>query len=176
MDGDQVIDFAQRVKKFYYYRSLLCEQLIQGQVVIGANTSQRSPLEFNPFRNLYVEAYVVGCAALDGLSSIWHALSTLTAVKISNKQRFVSFLLEVNGANYLDRVSTPFLNYFLQKQGIEEPFRKEIENTWINNKDDIFGQNESHRVYDDPTIEQLKTLYKECHKKTIFHLKKWSRI
>jgi len=163
MDGNQVIDFAERVKKFYYYRALLCEKLIDKEVDIRGNTIDLSPPEFDPFENLYVDAYVLGCAAFDGLSSVWQALSTPTLKngdQPGNQQRFVSFLLNVKVQEYLDRVSTPFLNYSLKKHKIEEPFRQEIQNKWVNNRE----PNESHRVYCDPTIDQLKALYKNSHK------------
>ncbi|MBD1837290.1 hypothetical protein H6F78_04125 [Coleofasciculus sp. FACHB-64] len=160
MDSNKVRDFAERFKKFYYYRALLCEKLINSEVVIRGHMLELSPPEFNPFQNLSVEAYVVGFAALDGLSSVWQALSTPTTTKIGNQQRFVSFLLNVKVEKYLDRVSTPFLNYFLKKDKIEEPFTQEIQNQWVNNR----KQNESHRVYCDPTIDQLKDLYINCHK------------
>ncbi|MBD1926927.1 hypothetical protein H6F74_11800 [Trichocoleus sp. FACHB-90] len=160
MDSNQVRDFAERVKNFYYYRALLCEKLINSEVIIRGNILDMPSPEFNPFQNLSVEAYVVGVAALDGLSSVWQALSTPTTETIRNQQRFVSFLLNVKAEKYLDRVSTPFLNYFLKIDKIEEPFRQEIQNKWVNNR----KQNESHRVYCDPTIDQLKDLYINCHK------------
>jgi len=169
MNENLVIDFAERVKKFYYYRALLCEKLINKEVDIKGNTWEMSPPEFDPFENLYVDAYLIGCTAFDGLSSVWQALSTSTTVKIGNKERnnerFVSFLLHVKVNEYLDRVSIPFLNYYLKKQKIEEPFRQEIQDKWLNNKDDIFGNTEPHRVYCDPTIDQLNVLYEKCHKR-----------
>jgi hypothetical protein len=159
MDGNQVRDFADRVKNFYYYRALLCEKLITTEVAIQGNSVGMPPQEFNPFNNLSVDAYVIGCAAIEALSSIWQAFSTPTKAKSHNQQRFVSFLLHLKIDKYLDRVSTPFLNYFLEKQGIEEPFRQEINNRWLNNRD----KRESHRVYSDPSINELKDVYNTCH-------------
>lgn len=60
-------------------------------------------------------------------------------------------------------MSTPFLNYFLKKQKIEEHFRQEIINVYININDKWEG--ESHRVYSDPRIDELKHIYEDCHKK-----------
>jgi len=157
MGGNQVRDFADRVKKFYYYRALLCDKLMNREVAIQGNSIEMPPQEFNPFNNLYIDAYVIGCAAFEGLSSIWQALKK---EKITSSQdRFVCFLLHLKVQAHLDRVSTPFLNYFLEKNGIEEPLRQEIKNEWIKNRD----QYEGHRVYDEPTIAELKAVYDKCH-------------
>ena len=159
MDVNQVRDFAERVRKFYYYRALLCEKLINREVSIAENSIEMHPQEYNPFNNLSVDAYVIACAAFEGLSSIWQALNRSQSQQVGSKERFVSFLLHLKVQEHLERVSIPFLNYFLKKQGIEEHFRQEIKNRWLNNR----GECESHRVYSDPTINELKEVYNTCH-------------
>lgn len=63
-------DFAERVKKFYYYRALLCERLIDKAVTIKGHDIDLTPAEFNPFTNFYVDAYVISCAAIEGLEAV----------------------------------------------------------------------------------------------------------
>ncbi|OUL18084.1 hypothetical protein BV378_37140 [Nostoc sp. RF31YmG] len=164
MTVDDVKDFAERVKKFYYCRADLCEKLINGKVSIERDDiDMMPPLDYNPFRNLYVDSYVVGCTALDGLSYIYQVLNSPQKANITHQEQFVSFLLHPNIQQDLERVSTPFVNYFLEKEGIEEPFRQEIKNIWINNKGDRLP-GESHRVYCDPKIDEIKVVYEDCHK------------
>ncbi|MDM9384993.1 hypothetical protein QUB80_30510 [Chlorogloeopsis sp. ULAP01] len=74
METDDTRDFAERFKKFYYSRALLCENLISGRIGIEADNIQMPPKDYNPFNTFYTEAYVVACAALDGLSSNWQVL------------------------------------------------------------------------------------------------------
>lgn len=160
-------DFAERIKKFYYYRALLCEKLIDRKVTVTGDGIELPPAEFNPFNNFYVDAYVIGFAALDSLASIWQSVNQF---KFSgNRERFTAFLIDLDSKMHIDldskmhmeRICTPFLVFFLNKQGIETPFAKEIESKWLNNR----SARESHRIYDDPTIPELKTVYTNCHQK-----------
>lgn len=160
MEVNQVRDFADRVKKFYYYKALLCEMLMGGKAGIEGNLIAMPPEDYNPFDNLYTDSYIIGCAALDALSSIWQALNAPIKARTRNQNRFVSFLLYLKVDQDLERVSTPFLNYFLERQRIEEPFRQEMKNRWINNR----CERESHRVYCDPIIDEIKVVYENCHR------------
>lgn len=160
MEVNQVRDFADRVKKFYYYKALLCEILMGGKAGIEGELIAMPPEDYNPFDNLYTDSYVIGCAALDGLSSIWQALNAPIKATTSNQNRFVPFLLHLKVDQDLERVSTPFLNYFLERQRIEGSFRQEMKNRWINNR----CERESHRVYCDPIIDEIKVVYENCHR------------
>jgi hypothetical protein len=151
-------DFAERVKKFYYYRAFLCEQLISKEITVNGRSIKMAPEDFNPFENFHIDAYVIGCAAIDGLASIWESISQR---KLSDKQnRFTAFLIHLDIHSRMERICTPFLVFSLKKQGIEEPFAKEIEAKWLKARREC----ESHPVYADPTISELTTIYEECHR------------
>jgi len=152
-------DFAERIKKFYYYRALLCEKLIDRKVTVTGHGIELPPAEFNPFNNFSVDAYVISCAAIDGLASIWQSVSQFQYS--SNRERFAAFLIHLDSRMQMERICTPFLVFFLNKQGIEKPFAQEIESKWLNNR----CVRESHRIYADPTISELKTVYTNCHQK-----------
>ncbi|MEH2083134.1 MAG: hypothetical protein V7K89_25105 [Nostoc sp.] len=162
MEVNEVRDFADRIKKSYYCRADLCEKLISGNIGLEDHNIALPPQDYNPFRNLYIDSYIIGCTALDGLSYIHQVLNSSAKTKITHQDRFVSFLQYLNVQQYLERVSTPFLNYSLEKKGIEEPFRQEIKKIWINNKEDKW-KGESHRIYCDPTIDEIKIVYEDCH-------------
>jgi hypothetical protein len=151
-------DFAKRIKKFYYYRAFLCEQLINRGVTVTDHGIEMPPADFNPFANFYVDAYVIGCASIDGLASIWESISQCQCSGYRN--RFTAFLINLDTRNQMERICTPFLVFFLNKQGIEEPFAQEVKAKWLENR----CERESHRVYADPTISELKTVYKNCHR------------
>lgn len=155
---NDVQDFAERVKKFYYYRALLCEQLINNAVTVNGGGIEMPPTEFNPFANFYVDAYVISCAAIDGLASIWESVSQRQFS--GNRHRFTAFLIHLDTHNQMERVCTPFLVFSLRKQGIEEPFSNKVKAKWLENR----RERESHRVYADPTVSELKTIYEDCHK------------
>lgn len=150
-------DFAERVKKFYYYRALLCEKLIDKKVTFTGHGIELPPAEFNPFDNLHADAYVIGCAAIDSLSSIWQSINQ--SPYSGSRERFANFLIHLDSRMQMKRVCTPFLVFFLNKQGIEKPFVQEVESKWLNNRCD----HESHRVYDDPIILDLEKAYRKCH-------------
>jgi hypothetical protein len=59
----------------------------------------------------------------------------------------------------MERICTPFLVFFLKKQGIEEPFVNEVKARWLDNK----RERQSHSVYADPTVSELKKIYEDCH-------------
>lgn len=151
-------DFAERVKKFYYYRALLCEQLINRAVTVNGGGIEMPPTDFNPFANFSIDAYVIGCAAIDGLASIWESISQCQCS--GNRDRFTAFLIHLDTHSQIERICTPFLVFSLKKQGIEEPFANEVKAKWLKNR----RERESHRVYADPTISELKTIYEECHR------------
>lgn len=152
-------DFAERIKKFYYYRALLCEKLIDRKVTVTGHGIELPPVEFNPFNNFYVDAYVIGCAAIDGLASNWQSVNQFQFS--GNRERFTAFLIHLDSRMQMERICIPFLVFFLNKQGIEKPFAQEIESKWLNNR----CARESHRIYADPTIPELKTVYTNCHQK-----------
>jgi hypothetical protein len=151
-------DFAERVKKFYYYRALLCEQLINKTVTVNGRGIEMPPADFNPFANFYVDAYVINCAAIDGLASIWESISQCQYS--GNRDRFTAFLIHLDTHNQMERICTPFLVFFLKKQGIEEPFANEVKAKWLENR----REREPHRVYADSTVSELKTIYEYCHR------------
>ncbi len=155
---DPIQDLANRVKKFYYYRALFCEQWLVGDVKIqniDEDYSNMKPIDYHPFN--FTDTYVMACAAIDGLSSIW---SSLSEPKTSDNNRFVNFLIQANSNPCLERISSPFLVYYLQKYPFVESNRLviEIKNKWINNKD----INECHRVYADPFFKDIENVYRSC--------------
>lgn len=155
-------DLAERVRKFYHYRALLCEQLIARAVTISDRGISMPPTDFNPSENLYTDAYVIGCAAIDGLASIWQSISQ--GKSSGNQNRFSKFLIHLDThnqdtRNQMERICTPFLVFFLKKYGIEEPFANEVKAKWIENR----RERESHRVHADPTILELTKVYEDCH-------------
>jgi len=151
-------DFAERVKKFYYYRALLCEQLINKAVTVNGCGIEMPPADFNPFANFYVDTYVISCAAIDGLASIWESVSQRQCS--GNRDRFTAFLIHLDTHSQMERICTPFLVFSLKKHGIEEPFANEVKAKWLENR----RERESHRVYADPTVSELKTIYEDCHR------------
>ncbi|MBJ7900782.1 MAG: hypothetical protein GC158_12890 [Cyanobacteria bacterium RI_101] len=155
---NDVRDFAERVKKFYYSRALLCEKLIDGAVTINGLEMEMPPSDFNPFENFYIESYLIGCAAIDGLAFIWEQESICE--NLGNKIRFTKFLTELDTHKRMERVCTPFLVFHLKKKRIEEPFVNKVKAKWLESR----HQCESHRVYEDPTVSELKTIYQECHR------------
>jgi hypothetical protein len=163
-------DFAERIKKFYYSRALLCEKLIDRKVIVGGHCIM-PPLEYNPLNNFYVDAYIIGCAAIDGLASMWESLSQSQCQ--GNGARFTALLIHLDTCDQMNRICTPFLVFFLRKQGIEEPLAQEIEAKWLNNRHErdeshiAYGDRvrESHRVYDDPTLSDLISVYEDCHQR-----------
>ena len=155
---NDVQDFAERVKKFYYYKALLCEQLINGTVTANGHGMEMSPADFNPFADFYVDAYVISCAAIDGLASIWESISQCQCS--GNRDRFTAFLIHLDTHSQMERICTPFLVFSLKKQKIEDPFANEVKAKWLENR----RERESHRVYADPTVSELKTIYEKCHR------------
>lgn len=150
-------DFAERIRKFYYYRALFCEELISKRLTITDHAVELPPAEFNPSDNFYVDAYVIGCAAIDGLASVWQSINQSQYSR--NRERFIAFLIRSNTQIQMERICTPFLVFFLSKQGIEKPFVQAVESEWLKKRCD----QELHRVYDDPTISELKMVYENCH-------------
>lgn len=158
-------DFAERVKKFYYYRALLCEQLMDRAVTVNGRGIEMPPANFNPFANFYVDAYVISCAAIDGLASIWESVGQCQCSGnrgqcSGNRDRFTAFLIHLDTHNQMERICTPFLVFSLKKQGIEEPFANEVKAKWLESRREC----ESHRVYADPTVLELKKIYEDCHR------------
>jgi len=155
---NDVQDFAERVKKFYYYRALLCEQLINGLVTVNGRGIEMPPADFDPFANFYVDAYVIGCTAIDGLASIWESISQCQSS--GNRDRFTAFLIHLDTHSQMERICTPFLVFSLKKQGIEQPFANEVKAKWLENR----RERQSHSVYADPTVSELKKIYEDCHR------------
>ena len=154
-------DFAERVKKFYYYRAFLCEQLIDRAVTVNERGMEMPPADFNPFANFYVDAYIISCAAIDGLASIWESVGQCQCQCSGNRDRFTTFLIYLDTRNQMGRICTPFLVFSLKKQRIEEPFANEVKAKWLGNR----RERESHRIYADPTVLELKAMYEDCHRK-----------
>jgi hypothetical protein len=155
---NDVQDFAERVKIFYYYRALLCEQLINRAVTVNGGDISMPLADFDPFANFNVDAYVISCAAIDGLASIWASISQRQSD--SGVNRFTAFLIHLDTHSQMERICTPFLVFFLKKQGLEEPFANEVQAKWLENR----REHQSHRVYADPTVSELKTIYEDCHR------------
>lgn len=151
-------DFAARVKKFYYYRAFLCGQLINRGVTVNGRSIKMPPEDFNPFVNFHIEAYVIGCAAIDGLASLWESISQREFS--GNRDRFTAFLVHLDTHSQMERICTPFLFFSLKRQGIEEPFANDVEAKWLKTR----HKRESHPVYADPTILEVTRIYEECHR------------
>ena len=153
---NSVEDFSERVKKFYYARAFLVEHLFDRG--INANLDlDLPPQTYNPLSNLYVDAYTIACASLEGLAYIQASLTNIKST--GSREKFVTFLINTSVYPYLDRVSTPFLLFSLRQNSIEKPFCDVVEDKWINNR----NERESHRIYDDPTIQELEQEYSSCH-------------
>lgn len=149
MNEIQSKDLAKLVKNFYYHRALLCERLI--------NTSVED--HYNPVANYYLDAYVISCAAIDGLASIWESMS-----QIQNQNRFAEFLIYIDKINNslnksekslerMQRVCTPFLFFELNRQEYEEEFANEIQDRWL----------QCHSVLSDPTVKEIEEIYQSCY-------------
>jgi hypothetical protein len=154
---NDVKDFAERVRKFYYYRALLCEKLFNKAVAVHGNGIEIPPADFNPFSNFSIEAYVISCAAIDGLASIWESVNQYQFS--GNQDRFTKFLICMDSHAQMERICTPFLVFSLNNQGIEEPFANEVKSKWLDNRSEC----ESHRVYEDPIFSELKSMYEDSH-------------
>ena len=155
MSSSSISDFAQRVKKFYHRRAFLCEQLYtEGAINFVEDSPEMPPEGYEPLRNLYRDAFVLACAVIDGLSSIWEAVQPPPA-PLGNQGRFTTFLSTLNVDSTLDLVCTPFLYHILTKQAIEQPFRDEVFNRWVRRENEYTG----HEVYNDPTESVLRNLY-----------------
>lgn len=150
MNETQSKDLAKLVKNFYYHRAQLCETLIN------------TPIEdhYNPVANYYLDAYVISCAAIDGLASIWESME-----QIQNQNRFAEFLICIDGKNNslnkydkclerMHRVCTPFLFFELNRQKYEEEFANEIQDRWL----------QYHSVLSDPTVKEIEEIYHNCYK------------
>lgn len=155
MSLDPVIDFAEIVKKFFYYRASLCDQL-NPKALDSLTLPQMNPDNYHPLTSLYIESVILACAAIDGLSSIWEELTKNSgASNMGNKDRFTSFLLQLP-LRYMDRVCTAFLYHFLgmpnnaQPRIVERPFRDEVFARYVEK-----GPNPDN----DPTFDDLKSLY-----------------
>ncbi|ACA98656.1 MULTISPECIES: hypothetical protein [Cyanophyceae] len=157
-------DLAQRVKKFFHFRADLCENLLKNDYFTnGKNSLNLPPIEYDPSCNLHTEAYSIACTAIDGLSYIESCLLNFSKKKMKNETRFCRFLEEYSEYQHLRRVSTPFLSFSLEKENTDEVFRSKLKRDWIDKK----SLNESHRVYEDPEIQELVKIYNNLSQRDI---------
>jgi hypothetical protein len=132
---EKVKDFADRFRKFYYSRLLLCKKC-HDILLNYFNSSQpeislvsdMNPLNYHPFSGSYFrESYVLSCSLIDSLSSLEIKLKSPERKENRNEIRFTSFLLTVfkeeENRNYLDSVSIPFLS-----MEIDNLFKKIVKN------------------------------------------------
>lgn len=73
MSANPVTDFAERVRKFFYYRAAVCEQL-DARTIDLLELPAMPPDDYLPLTGFYSESLMIACAAIDGLSSIWEEL------------------------------------------------------------------------------------------------------
>jgi hypothetical protein len=111
-----------------------------------------------PLRIFTLRPMLLVVLLIDGLASIWESISQCQYS--GNRKRFTAFLIHLDTHSQMERICTPFLVFFLKKQGIEEPFANEVKARWMENR----RERESHRVYADPTVSELKTIYEDCHR------------
>lgn len=163
MSDNKVQGYADRVKKFYYRRAFLCEQMCdetgagcRRRIAFGSEPEDLAPIGWEPLNNLYEDSHVLACAALDGLSFWWQVLEKGSVAKLKNEQRYTQFLLGLNSNRELNLVSTPFLYLSLDKQAIEKPFRELIRQRWGGGWDD---DGQIHSSAADPTVDELKLEY-----------------
>lgn len=163
MSVNNVQDYADRVKKFYYRRAFLCEQMCEERpagcsprISFESEPEDLPPVIYEPLDNLYVDSHVIACAALDGLSFLWRVLEKGSVTNLRNAEGYTRFLLGLNSREELNLVSTPFLFLSLEKQNIEQPFRELVRQRWGSSWDDHY---QGHPTYNDPTIDQLAREY-----------------
>jgi hypothetical protein len=163
MSGNKVQDYADRVKKFYYRRAFLCEQMCEEtrdgcgrRISFESEPEDLAPNGWEPLNNLYEDSHVLACAALDGLSFWWQVLEKGSVAKQESEERYTQFLLGLNSNKGLNLVSTPFLYLSLETQAIEKPFRELVLQRWVGDwGDDSIG----HPSTIDPTVDELKLEY-----------------
>ena len=163
MSDNEVQGYADRVKKFYYRRAFLCEQMCdetgagcRRRIAFESEPEELAPIGWEPLNNLYEDSHVLACAALDGLSFWWQVLQEGSVAKLKNEQRYTQFLLRLNSNTELSLVSTPFLYLSLEKQAIEKPFRELVLQRWGGDWGD---DHQIHPSTLDPTVNELKLEY-----------------
>lgn len=163
MSDKGVQGFADRVKKFYYRRAFLCEQMCdetgagcRRRISFETEPEDLTPIGWEPLNNLYEDSHVLACAALDGLSFWWQVLEKGSVAKLKSEQRYTQFLLGLNSNKELQLVSTPFLYLSLETQAIEKPFRELIMQRWGGDWGD---DSIVHSSTLDPTVDELKLEY-----------------
>jgi len=117
LSDNEVQSRADSVKKFYYRRAFLCEQMCdetgagcRRKISFESEPEDLVPIGWEPLNNLYADSHVLACAALDGLSFWWQVLQKGS----KSDQRYTQFLLELNSNRELNLVSTPFLYLALE--------------------------------------------------------------
>ncbi len=168
MSPNPVTDLAERVRKFYARREFLCEELSNRRVSFKDDPPAMPPDDYEPLDNLYIDAYVTACATIDGLSSIWEAIANPSTQPLGNQKRFTMFLEMLNVNRAFELVCTPFLFYVLSQQNIEQPYRDEIFRRWVEREDEYTG----HAVNADPTVDELKDLYRQLSRGEIKNIDK----
>jgi hypothetical protein len=113
-----------------------------------------APDNYNPLESLYYEAFIIACAALDGLSNIWVSLE-MPDSNYGNEMRFTTFLSKRKVHKDIDRVCTPFLYYFLREKKIEQGFRDLVYDWWVKRE----NAHAAHHVFEDPEQSELVKLY-----------------
>lgn len=154
-NNEKIKDYAERLRKFYYSRVLLCEYYQQFD---NKNFSQyvkenchslelleMTPFDYDPFTNLFNESYILAFCLIDSLSYLEQKLTNQPEGK--NGERFVSFVINIFDGeekySYLQNVSIPFFY-----QAIPEQFNN-LQKTISKDKKDINKEIQQHL----PTIK-----------------------
>lgn len=175
MSVDRIQDYADRVRKFYYRRSFLCEQMCdeasagcKSRISFEQKPEDLPPIDYEPLNKLYVDSHVLACTALDGLSFLWRVLEKGSIAKLRNAEGYTRFLLGLNLSREMNLVSTPFLFLSLEKQNIEQRFRELVRQRWGSSWDD---HHQAHPIYNDPTIDDLALEYSKVSTGEIGNIK-----
>ncbi len=182
--NNAVEDLANRVKKFYYYRALVCEKLIPKEKKFTNNIGDikeitinntddidsMPPNDYKPYENLSTDAYVIACVCIDGLSSIWASLNNYHYN--NNQERFCDFLITVGANSDLERVCMPFLVYYMKKEESKKEFlnslkEKELKELIETTEKDWKSEQKPYKPYNvssNPTLEELKKQWKKILK------------
>lgn len=163
MSENKVQNYADRVKKFYYRRAFLCEQMCEEtpdgcgrKFSFESEPEDLAPIGWEPLNKLYEDSHVLACAALDGLSFWRLVLEKGPVAKQESEERYTQFLLGLNSNKGLRLVSTPFLYLSLETQAIEQRFRELILQRWGGDWGD---DSIVHSATLDPTVDELKLEY-----------------
>lgn len=168
MSLDRATDFADRVKKFFYHRAHLAEQMCdetsadcKNSLKIGIEARALAPNDYEPLNNLYYDSRIIALIAIEGLAAHWETVDIIPRggnYSGRYQARFSDFLVHLGFDDRLPRVCTPVLTYTLEQRGLEDHFRQTVYDRWVRQADDHI----MHSVRTDPSIVDLEALYGQC--------------